>query len=60
MKQNFKDIHSTLTKMQEVYNDTTQKIIRLQNITLRNTLKINELNEFISIMNSYLCDDVQS
>lgn len=52
MKKNFEDIHSTLHKMQQIYNDTTEKIIRLQNITLSNQLMITNLNESISIMNS--------
>ena len=52
VKTKFKNIHLTIQKMQEVYNDTTSKLIKLQNISLSNAMKINELNESISIMQS--------
>lgn len=52
IKHNFKDIHNTLQKMSEIYNDTTLKISKLQNVTINNKKNINNLNESISIMNS--------
>ena len=52
VKQSFKDIHTTIKKMQEVYNDTTLKIMKIQNFTLSNLIKIEELNESLAIINS--------
>ena len=52
IKRELRNVHTTIQKMTEVYNDTTNKTIKIQNFTLHNLIKIEKLNESISILNS--------